>query len=189
MPEADYLTEASLGRFLRERLDSDVVADSVVPGLGRRFRPDYRSEHHQLVVEFDGDQHYRSAGHVLRDQERDVVLRAAGYSVVRIPYFVQLDAATIGLLFGTLVTDQSAFKSFPHGFIAEKVVMPADFCELGVQRFSDDLGRFAVVADKIAQSLRAAEARLGDWRLVYPPSLRGLSSWTSHSLLPLPPSQ
>jgi hypothetical protein len=171
--EEDYLTEASLGRFLRERLDGDVIADSVVPDLRRRFRPDYRSERHRLVVEFDGDQHYRSAGHVLRDQERDVVLRAAGYSVVRIPYFVQLDATTIAQLFGSLVTDRSAFKRFPHGFIAEKVVMPADFCELGVQRFSADLQRFATVAEDIAESLRAAEARLGDWRLVYPLSLRG----------------
>lgn len=173
MPEEDYLTEASLGRFLRERLDRDVIADSVIPGLGRRFRPDYRSERHRLVVEFDGDQHYRSAGHVLRDQERDGVLRAAGYSVVRIPYFVQLDAMTIGQLFGSLVTDQSAFKSFSHGFVAEKVVMPADFCELGVQRFVADLQRFAAVAKDIAASLRAAEARLEDWRLVYPLSLRG----------------
>lgn len=173
MPEEDYLTELSLGRFLRERLDEGVVADSVVPGLGRRFRPDYRSERHRLVVEFDGDQHYRSAGHVLRDQERDAILRDAGYTVARIPYFVQLDATTIGLLFGGLVIDRSAFKSFPHGFIAERVVMPADFCELGVQRFSADLRRFAAVAKDIARSLRAAEARLGDWRLVYPPSLRG----------------
>lgn len=173
MAEEDYLTEASLGRFLRERLDGDVIADSVVPDLRRRFRPDYRSERHRLVVEFDGDQHYRSAGHVLRDQERDVVLRAAGYSVVRIPYFVQLDATTIAQLFGPLVTDRSAFKRFPHGFIAEKVVMPADFCELGVQRFSADLQCFATVAEDIAESLRAAEARLGDWRLVYPLSLRG----------------
>lgn len=174
MAEEDYLTEASLGRFLRERLDGDVVADRVVPDLGRRFRPDYRSERHRLVVEFDGDQHYRSAGHVLRDQERDAILRAAGYTVVHIPYFVQLDAATIGLLFGTLVTDQSAFKSFPHGFVAEKVVMPADFCELGVQRFLNDLERFVAVAGDIAASLRVAETRLGDWRLVYPPSLRHL---------------
>ncbi len=173
MPEEDYLTELSLGRFLRKRLDDGVVADSVVPGIGRRFRPDYRSERHRLVVEFDGDQHYRSAGHVLRDQERDAFLRAAGYAVVRIPYFVQLDATTIGHLFGALVTDRSPFKSFPHGFIAEKVVMPADFCELGVQRFVADLQRFAAVAKEIAESLRAAEARLRDWRLVYPLSLRG----------------
>lgn len=173
MPEEDYLTELSLGRFLRERLDDEVVADSVVPGIGRRFRPDYRSERHRLVVEFDGDQHYRSAGHVLRDQERDALLRAAGYAVVRIPYFVQLDATTIGHLFCALVTDRSPFKSFPHGFIAEKVVMPADFCELGVQRFVADLQWFAAVAKEIAESLRAAEARLRDWRLVYPLSLRG----------------
>jgi very-short-patch-repair endonuclease len=74
----DYLIEVSLGRFLRERVDSEVIASQVVPGLGRRYRPDFRSELHRLIVEFDGDEHYRSAKKILGDQERDAAFAAAG---------------------------------------------------------------------------------------------------------------
>ena len=56
--QREYLTEASLGQFLRERVDATTfVANQPVRGLERRFRPDYHSEAHKLVVEFDGDQH------------------------------------------------------------------------------------------------------------------------------------
>jgi hypothetical protein len=172
MAENAYLDEASLGRFLRERLDPDVVADRAVPGLVQRFRPDYRSERHRLVIEFDGNQHYQRAAHVVGDERRDVVLAAAGYTTVRVPYFVQLTPETIPRLFGNRVTDVSAFKDFPHGFIADQVVFPADFCELGIKRFRLDLIRFVTVAPQIMASLDRAVDRCGDWRLIFPPSLR-----------------
>lgn len=173
-PDPPYLDERSLGRFLRERLDPDIVANSQIPGLKRRFRPDYRSERHRLVVEFDGDQHYQRAAHVIQDAERDKVITDAGYRVIRIPYFIQLTPETIRFLFGDHVSDQSPFKDFPHGFIAETVVFPADFCELGVDRFLADIDNFACVKGEILDSLEQAVAKHGDWRIVYPPSLGDL---------------
>lgn len=173
MGERAYLEEAALGRFLRERLDPDVVYDKVVPGAAGRYRPDYRSERYRLVIEFDGNQHYQRAAHVLRDGEKDKLFAAAGYRVVRIPYFVQLDAKVIDVLFGGLVRDRTPLKAFPHGFIASEVVFPADFCELGIERFRSDLNTFSCIAGEIWASLRAAAQRLGDRRLVCPPSLWG----------------
>src|SRR5215472_16076094 len=85
----EYLTEVSLGQFLRERVDANFVANQPV-GLGRRFRPDYHNDCHKLVVEFDGDQHYRSSRVILGDVERDAFFTANGFRVIRIPYFVQL---------------------------------------------------------------------------------------------------
>lgn len=61
----EYLTEASLGRFLRERVDPAIVAGQLIPGISRRYQPDFRSERHRLIVEFDGDEHYRSAKKIL----------------------------------------------------------------------------------------------------------------------------
>ena len=171
-PEPAYLDERSLGRFLRERLDPKIVANAQVPALARRFRPDFRSERDRLIIEFDGDQHYRRALHVIQDAERDAVLTAAGYRVIRIPYFVQLTADTIRHLFGTLITDLSPFKDFPHGFIADTVIFPADYCELGIERFLRDLDRFAFIRPDILASLERAAAARGDWRLVYTPLLR-----------------
>ena len=172
--EPPYLDERSLGRFLRERLDPDIIANSQIPGLKRRFRPDYRGERHRIVVEFDGDQHYQRAAHVIQDAERDKVITDAGYRVIRIPYFVQLTPETIRLLFGDLVSDQSPFKDFPHGFIADTVVFPADFCELGIDRFLADLDKFSCVKNEILDSLKQAAIERGDWRIVYPLRLGGL---------------
>jgi hypothetical protein len=171
VPEKAYLTESSLGRFLRERLDPDIVSDLVIPGLAQRFRPDFRSESHKLIVEFDGDQHYQRAGRVLGDASRDAVFAGAGYEVIRIPYFVQLTEPVIGLLFGELVKNCSPWKDFPHGFVDERVIFPADFCEIGVARFREDLSRFGSIRADIERSLERACVIKDDWRLVYPPSL------------------
>lgn len=169
--ERPYLDELSLGRFLREQLDPETLSSASVPGIVRRFRPDYRSERHKLTVEFDGDQHYRSAKHVIEDKARDRILTEAGYRVIRVPYFVQMTAPVIGQLFGSLIISHDRFKDFPHGFIADTVVFPADFCELGVERFLADLGRFAAIRTDILASLERAVTAKGDWRLVYPSSV------------------
>jgi hypothetical protein len=173
--EPAYLNESSLGRFLRERLDPEVICGSRVPAIARLFRPDYRSEKHKLIVEFDGFLHYTGAKHVIEDELRDQILTATGYYVVRVPYFVQLTEPVIEQLFGWRVTDRRRFKDFPHGFIADNVVFPADFCELGVARFLDDLERFPAQRSDILGSMERATVIKGDWRLVYPTSM----SWNS----------
>ena len=167
--DREYLTEVLLGQFLRKRVDATFVANQPVPGLGRRFRPDYHSDRHKLVVEFDGDQHYRSSRVILGDVERDAFFTASGFRVIRIPYFVQLSHAVIMHLFGQLAHTTGDFLNFPHGFIASTVVMPADFC-VGIARFEDDLERFGYIAGDILQSLKEAAAARGDWRTVYPSS-------------------
>jgi very-short-patch-repair endonuclease len=166
--QREYLTEISLGQLLRKRVDTTFVANQPVRDLGRRFRPDYHSEAHKLVVEFDGDQHYRSARVILGDVERDAFFTENGFHVIRIPYFVQLSRAVIAHLSGDIANATSDFLNFPHGFIASTVVMPADFCELGIARFEDDLERFGYIAGAILESLREAAAARGDWRSVYP---------------------
>lgn len=92
-----------------------------------------------MIVEFDGDEHYRSVRKILGDVEREAVFAEAGYRVVCVPYFVQLTRPVITDLFGGLAQDHGDFLNFPHGFIADRVVMPADFCEAGIVRFERDL--------------------------------------------------
>jgi hypothetical protein len=62
-------------------------------------------------------------------------------------------------------------KDFPHGFIVSEVVFPADLYELGIERFRSDLNTFSCIAGDVWANLRAAAQRLGDHRLVRPPSL------------------
>jgi hypothetical protein len=167
-----YLTEALFGRFLHDRVDREVIANQRVPGSGRQLQPDFRCERCRLIVEFDGDPHYRSAKTIIGDAERDSLFASLGYRVVRIPYFVQLTTPVIKELFAGLTRDYSDFLDFPHGFIASTVVMPADFCELGLARFEDDLRRFDYIRDDILQSLRRAVKARGNWRLICPSSRR-----------------
>ena len=56
-----------------------------VPGVARKFLPDYRSGKYKMIVELDDDQHYRSAKHLIEDTTRDQILHDAGYSVIRVP--------------------------------------------------------------------------------------------------------
>jgi Protein of unknown function (DUF559) len=134
--------------------------------------PDFRSEMHRLIVEFDGDEHYRSAKKILGDEERDRALASVGYRIVRIPYFVQLTRVVIATLFGEIAIRHGDFLNFPHGFIAKTVVMPANFCELGITRFESDLECFSYIRQEILESLSRDIESCGDWRMVCPPSRR-----------------
>jgi hypothetical protein len=174
--DTSHLTEEALGDFLRARFDPAVVADKCIPGATHRFRPDYRSDRHRTIVEFDGDSHYCSARRVLADMRRDKLLCEAGYVVIRIPYFVQLTQEVIEDLFGAAIEDTSDFRCFPHGFISNTVVFPADFCELGLARFEADLMRFSYIKADILASLKRAMLKRDAYE-VYPPSK--LAAWAT----------
>ena len=85
-----------------------------------------------------------------------------GYTVVRIPYFVQLTEIVIRRVFAELILDPKDFLDFPQGFIASEVRFPANFCELGIVPFEADLVRFAYIKSEIFDSLERAAERLGD---------------------------
>jgi hypothetical protein len=99
---------------------------------------------------------------VLEDTQRDAMLIRASYRIIRFPYFVQFHPPVIEALFGEQIVNRSSLKDFPHGFIADTVVFPADFCELGIERFRRDLERFALIRAEILGSLVKAttEGRL-----------------------------
>lgn len=65
----------------------------------RRFRPDARCESLSLIIEFDGLPHYQDPQIILSDKERDAYLRSLGYTVVRIPYWIQLSTDVVYNLF------------------------------------------------------------------------------------------
>lgn len=51
-------------------------------------------------------------------------------------------------------------------------MFPADFCELGIERFKHDLDRFAFIRTDILKSLRDTALQKGDSPLIYPTPLR-----------------
>lgn len=136
-----------------------------------KSRPDYVCENLKLIVEYDGDQHYRSAKKIKNEIKKNELFQKLGYTVIRIPYFIQISSATIEYLFGKKITYN---QIFPHGFISKTVIMPCDFCELGIRKFESDLEMFSYIRNDIIISLQNKLAELDDKDLVIPSSLNYL---------------
>lgn len=153
MKNIKYLTELKLVIFLLNEIDQNGIHNKQF--MKHKFRPDFVSHNHKLVVEFDGYLHYTKAKTILRDYEKDKIILAEGYNIVRIPYFVQLDSKVMNNLFSKYMLNESYdFITYPHGFVDPQAILPADYCSLGVQRFISDLKRFNFISDEIMNSLK-----------------------------------
>lgn len=164
----EHLTESNLINFLNSIITDEVpIIDKAFPN--HRFRPDYRYDKNKLIVEFDGYRHYSVAKVVLKDKETTKIMEDSGYKVVRIPYFIQLDSNTIYEAFGI---HSSYTNNYPHGFISDAALLPADFCSIGILRFMDDMDKFKSAREAIKASLRK-RSELTNILEVIPPQLIG----------------
>jgi len=170
-----YLTEKRLGEILRKLLPKhEFIHDRSVPNSqNKRRRPDYRNDDLQLIIEFDGDSHYCKAGRIVNDAIKDADYETLGYKVVRIPYFVQMNNAVLRYIFGEN-TDLKYTQEYPHGFIDKKAILPADFCELGIELFKSDIEKFCLFKSEIINSINVKIKELGNIDLVLPKSLQYL---------------
>lgn len=169
MPE--YLTESNLGLILNELFpNNDFIHDKAVPdSTNKRLRPDYRSDEMKIILEFDGDSHYCKAQRIKTDIFKDKDYISLGYTVFRIPYFIQMSSELIKMIFDIDITYK---QKYPNGFIDKKAVLPADFCELGIELFKKDLGKFSYCKDEIIDSLNIKIQEKSDIELVVPLSLK-----------------
>lgn len=135
----DHLIQATLASALKEIVGEENWLGEEVRVPGTRYRWDMmlRIRGNVFVVEFDGDLHYRDSLVIRKDREKDEIAEGMGYTVVRIPYFVQLTTETLHHWFGL---DADIVQEFPHGFIKSKVY-PASFCAMGVERFECEMYR------------------------------------------------
>lgn len=165
-----YLAENKLGEIPDKLFpDNDFEHDKSVPGSNnKRMRPDYRSDSMMLILEFDGDPHYRSARKIKADIKKDEDYTDLGYRVYRVPFFVQMTSHVLEEIFHRKIRFK---QEYPNGFIASNVILPADFCELGIKRFISDLERFSFHKLEIIESLHNKIKKLGDREMVIPSSL------------------
>lgn len=152
--------------------ENDFIHDKSVPNSrNKRRRPDFRSESRMLIIEFDGDSHYCKAQRIKADIDKDEDYKQLGYRVFRIPYFIQMTKPLIKDIFD----EEIDFKQrYPNGFIDQKVVLPADYCELGIKLFKSDLEKFSYHKDEIISSLKKKVEAKNDVELVLPSSLKSL---------------
>lgn len=166
-----YLTQRKLSAALQQIVGDAWAGDEInVPGSRRRWDMAYRAEDTIVVVEYDGDEHYRNSMRIKVDWEKDEAAAAAGYRAVRFPYWVQLDDMTLRHYFGLSAVIE---QDFPHGFITTKL-FPASFCELGIERFRSELDHLpAKLRDEVIRSLRDRADKHGV-EFVMPSGLRSL---------------
>jgi hypothetical protein len=166
-----YLTEAKLANALQQIVGVAWTGGQVtLPGSRHRWDMAFRRGDTTVLVEYDGDDHYRNSLKIRADREKDRLARSVGMPVVRVPYWVQIDAVTLPHYFGLAAEIR---QDFPHGFITTKL-FPASFCELGLERFGVDLaGLPPSVRGAVIQSLQDRTAEHGV-EYVVPSSLRSL---------------
>jgi hypothetical protein len=141
-PQACYLTESNLELFIKTNITSTYIRDKKLEGANTSKRYDFILPDQNIIVEFDGSHHYTSSKVILGDDEKDKVAASLGYHVVRIPYFVQLDATMIQFFFCNVIKSSVQlfdFNTYKHGFIDSRAVIPADYCELGQHKFLKNL--------------------------------------------------
>ena len=166
-----YLTERKLAAALQELVGDRWAGGQVsLPGSRRRFDMAYRTNNATILVEYDGDEHYRDAMKIKADRQKDGLASENQMRLIRIPYWVQLDTVMASHWFGV---DASIEQSFRHGFITTKL-FPASFCELGVARFRRELKELpAAVRNAVISSLRERVEEHG-LEYVLPTELRAL---------------
>lgn len=137
------------------------VKGAVPPGGKGAIRPDYRSEELKLIVEFDGKQHYTDPIEVLKDKVRTKVYEELGYTVVRIPYFIQLTNEVVEEFFGVQVEVglfDPTLPSFPKKELVEDFMStPTFLCPAGLERMAREFKRFPQQYEVNARALSAID--------------------------------
>lgn len=138
----DYCKEDTFETMVLNKLfpGKNWVHNKTIPGAPRRTRPDFRCDELKLIVEYNGHRHYTQASTILADAEKRKMYEAMGYTVVEWPYWLQPDKNTVRTYFGKYRARFSQhFCNFHQGFVSKDCVLPADFCELGVERYNYEL--------------------------------------------------
>jgi hypothetical protein len=166
-----YLTEAKLATALKVLVGTAWKGGQVsLPGSRRRFDMAFRSGDTTVLVEYDGDEHYRDSLKIRADKQKTDLAADSQMKLVRVPYWVQLDDEMASHWFDI---EAKIEQSFPHGFVTTKL-FPASFCELGIARFRRELEALpSAVRNAVVKSLRS---RIEEYGIEYvlPTALREL---------------
>lgn len=140
----NYCQESNMQQMVLEKIfpGKKWIHNKTIPGAPRRTRPDFRCEELKLIVEYNGHRHYTQAKTIVADIEKKKMYEKMGYTVVEWPYWLQPDKITVSTMFGMFRGRFSQhFCNYHQGFVAKDCVLPADFCELGVERYNYELSQ------------------------------------------------
>ena len=121
--------------------------------------PDYRCEELKLIVEFDGKLHYTDHNTIMRDVRNEKIYKKEGYTVIRIPYFIQLTNDVVNTLFkqysNVLSVNEPLFNPNISSMYGEcKGFGPAYTCVSGFKRMVKVLKQFPQQYELLVTSLK-----------------------------------
>lgn len=102
-------------------------------------------ESESIVVFVDTAEYYRDAQRIMYRERQQKRLSDAGYKVVRIPFFVQLNRETVQHFFGKLISDKydcdfmSGFYELDDYNSGPNPYTPANMCSMGWNNFLADV--------------------------------------------------
>lgn len=122
---------------------NDEVCDEVYKATGKKIRPDFRCDYNEykIIVEFDGVQHYKQPSTIKQDKDNQAIYESFGYTVYRIPYFIQLTKDVVKTLFGIDV-QQDLFDPTIPSMASKGRNTPAFCCPAGIKRMAEDFKKY-----------------------------------------------
>ena len=134
------------------RMKKDEVINRCPSADYRRYRPDSRCDELNLIVEFDGVDHYQNTLVVMKDAERDNWFESLGYTTVRIPYWIQLSNTMISHLFGVHMNEPMCQldESFCDTINKDNglSISVGNMCEAGRYRFIREVTSYPMTEQK-----------------------------------------
>lgn len=122
-------------------------------GVKYKKRPDYRNAQENIIIEFDGLQHYTNPDRIRQDVENEKLYRSCGYNVIRIPYFIQLTNDVVFKMFGVTVDDVLFNPNIPSMGINGKN-SPAYTCPAGLKRMAREFKKYPQQYEVNLQALK-----------------------------------
>lgn len=147
----DYLKE-----IFPEISDNEWIHDKPFLATGKRIRPDYRCDRLKLIIEFDGVQHYQQPDTIRKDAENQKLYEQLGYTVVRIPYFIQLTNKVVKKMFGREVEQLFFDPTIPSMGVRNRNT-PAYCCPAGLERMAREFHKYPEQYKVNLNALRAAD--------------------------------
>lgn len=121
--------------------EKEWIHDKPFVETGKRIRPDYRCDKLKLIIEFDGVQHYKQPDTIRKDAENQKMYEKLGYTVVRIPYFIQLTNEVVKTMFGREVKEMLFNPTIPSMGVKGRNT-PAYCCLAGLERMARDFRNY-----------------------------------------------
>ena len=139
----EKLSEDNLGDCLRHMFPNAIITHQKRIKINKStLIVDYEVsiDNHILYIEFDGPTHYTKTKTQIRDIKLKQFCLTSNITLIRIPYFIQFNDASIRVLFGNSITEaynieNSVLCSYPCGFWDKKIVTPADYNPYGCSLF------------------------------------------------------